>query len=237
MHDHPHVYLGCDTGEALAGPGRDREMALLPYVSAVSIACGGHAGNENSMREAISAASKHGCVIGAHPSYPDQQGFGRRDIKIDRRTLGFSLRNQLSTFAKIADECNSPVSMIKAHGALYHAITRDIELARWYWALCTSIFPQSRFVGPIGTSVLDEFRLLDIPVFAEGFCDRAYEKDRTLRPRSIAGACISDPELAATQAERLVNESKCELLCVHSDSNNAVAIARAVRERLLFRGL
>jgi len=232
MHDQRYVYLGCDTGEARTGPGRDDEMALLPYVSAVSIACGGHAGDVDSMRKAVIAACEYGCIIGAHPSYPDRQGFGRREIEIDRDSLEASLKDQLSIFSSIANECNAPVSMIKAHGALYHTITRDTVFARWYWALCTSIFPQARFVGPIGTSILDEFRASGIPVLGEGFCDRVYEPDGTLRSRNIAGACISDHELAAAQAERLINESKCDLLCVHSDTNNAIAIARAVSERL-----
>lgn len=237
MLDQPRVYLGCDTGEAREGLGRDIENALLPYVSAVSIACGGHAGDEESMREAITSAAKHGCLIGAHPSYPDREGFGRRDLEVDRAALGLSLKAQLSTFAQIAEECNATVSMIKAHGALYHAIARDLELANWYWSICTSIFPQSRFVAPIGSSVLDEFRSLGRAIFAEGFCDRAYESDGTIRHRTIAGAIISSPELAARQAERLVHESNCQLLCIHSDSENAIAIARAVKARFLELGL
>lgn len=233
MHDQPRVYFGCDTGEARTALGRDVEMALLQYVSAVSIACGGHAGDEDSIREAIKAACEHGCLIGVHPSYPDREGFGRRDIELDRRTLRASLQSQLSVFAQIADECNAHVSMIKAHGALYHAIARDIEFAHWYWSICTSFFPQSRFVGPIGSSVLNEFRSLGIPVFAEGFCDRAYDKDWTMCPRNTAGAIICSAELAAAQSKRLVKETDCELLCVHSDSGNAVAIARAVNEWLV----
>ena len=237
MHDHPHVYLGCDTGEALAGPGRDREMAMLPYVSAVSIACGGHAGDEDSMRIAIAAACEYGCLIGAHPSYPDRQGFGRREIKVDRNILGLSIKDQLSAFSRTAKECGATVSYIKAHGALYHAIACDIAFARWYWSICTSIFPQVKFVGPIGASALEEFGSTGIPVFAEGFCDRMYESDGMLRPRRADGACVTDPMLAAAQAERLVNESKCDFLCVHSDTNNAIEIARVVSERLRSLGV
>jgi len=236
MHDQSCVHLGCDTGEAQSGPGRDREMVMLQHVSAVSIACGGHAGDEDSMREAISAASEHGCLIGAHPSYPDRKGFGRSEIEIDRAMLGSSLKEQLTAFSKVANECDATVSYIKAHGALYHAISRDISFARWYWALCTSIFPQARFVGPIGSSILNEFKSSGISVLAEGFCDRVYESDGSLRPRNVVGACISEPELAVAQAERLINESNCELLCVHSDTNNAIEIAQAVRERLSLLG-
>jgi 5-oxoprolinase (ATP-hydrolysing) subunit C len=228
----PSVLFGCDTGEALSGPGRDREMALLPYVSAVSIACGGHAGDQDSMREALSAACEYGCIIGAHPSYPDRDGFGRREIEIRREVLGSSLKDQLTTFSEIAKECNARVSYIKAHGALYHTVACDTSFADWYWNICTSIIPHARFVGPLGSTTLEHFRLSGIPVLAEGFCDRVYEPDGRLRARSAAGACITDQESAASQAERLIEEFKCQFLCVHSDTKNSIGIARSVHERL-----
>lgn len=222
------VYFGCDTGEAEVGLGRDREIALLPYVSAVSIACGGHAGDEDSMRESIEASVAHDCILGAHPSYPDREGFGRQAIDIERDTLEISLRDQLSVFSRIADECDAEVSFIKAHGALYHTIARDSSFARWYWAICTSIFPRARFVGPVGSSVLEEFREAGIPVFAEGFCDRVYESDGMLRSRSASSAYITEPQIAAEQAERLIKDTCCDLLCVHSDSENSIEIAKGV---------
>lgn len=232
MIDQSRVYLGCDTGEARPGPGRDREMVMLRYVSAASIACGGHAGDEESMRDVVLEACRHGCLLGAHPSYPDREGFGRRAIEIDRETLGTSLCDQLGALSKVADLCGAWVSYIKAHGALYHAVSKDPEFARWYWDICASVFPHAHFVGPIGSAVLDEFKSLGIPVLVEGFCDRVYEPNGLLRDRSLPGACISDPELAAAQAQRLITDSSCTLLCVHSDTENAVEVARAVSERL-----
>jgi biotin-dependent carboxylase-like uncharacterized protein len=228
----PSVLFGCDTGEALSGPGRDREMALLPFVSAVSIACGGHAGDQDSMRKALSAACEHGCTIGAHPSYPDRDGFGRREIEIRREVLGSSLKEQLTTFSEIAKECNARVSYIKAHGALYHTVACDTSFAYWYWGICTSIIPHARFVGPMDSVTLEHFRLSGIPVLAEGFCDRVYESDGRLRTRSAPKACINDQDSAASQAEHLIKEFKCQFLCVHSDTNNSIGIARSVHERL-----
>lgn len=232
MDDQSAVYLGCDTGEEDTGPGRIREMALLPHVTAVSIACGGHAGDHDSMREAIAAALEHGCVIGAHPSYPDRSGFGRRAMKIERGLLESSLLDQLNAFSEIADASEASVFFVKAHGALYHAISRDVALAHWYWACCESVFPAARFVGPFGSTALAELRASGVPVLVEGFCDRVYESDGVLRPRNVAGACISDPERAAAQAERIIRESGCDLLCVHSDTHNAIAVAQAVNERI-----
>ncbi|MFK7759981.1 MAG: LamB/YcsF family protein [Phycisphaerales bacterium] len=188
--------------------------------------------DDDSIREAITAACKHGCKIGAHPSYPDRQGFGRQRIQIDRLSLGNSIKHQLGTFSRIALECKASVEYIKAHGALYHEVAKDTSLAHWYWDICSSIFPHARFVGPIGASVLDYFRAAGIPVLSEGFCDRVYELDGTLRNRNDPGACISDPELAASQAERLVRDFGCDLLCVHSDTINSIEIAKAVNFRL-----
>ncbi len=228
----PHVYLSCDTGEAPEGPQRDHELALLPYVTAASIACGGHAGDEVSMRQAITAAKEHRCFIGAHPSYPDREHFGRIEMNIDQVSLGESLREQLSSFSKIANECDARVSYIKAHGALYHRIARDNSFARWYWDLCVSIIPHACFVGPMGSPSLEHLRSAGVPVLAEGFCDRVYESDGSLRSRNLVGACITDPEVAMTQAERLVTESGCRFLCVHSDTQNAVGISQTVDAHL-----
>jgi biotin-dependent carboxylase-like uncharacterized protein len=228
----PQVYLSCDTGESPKGPQRDQELALLPYVTAASIACGGHAGDEDSMRQAISAAKQHGCFIGAHPSYPDQEHFGRTEMKIDHDTLLESLIEQLSVFSKIAHECDARVSYIKAHGALYHRIAHDVAFARWYWDLCVSVIPNACFVGPMGSVSLVQLRTAGVPVLAEGFCDRVYESDGSLRSRNLPGACITEPETATAQAERLVAKSGCRFLCVHSDTMNAVRIAQAVDAHL-----
>lgn len=231
------VLLGCDTGEAEAGPGRSQELELLAHVSAVSIACGGHAGDNESMRHAIAGAAKHGCVIGAHPSYPDRAGFGRRTMAMDRGSLARSISAQLEAMARHADDHGVAVSYIKAHGALYHDVAQDVGFAHWYWARCALVFPNARFVGPIGSAAIAALRHSGVPTLTEGFCDRVYEPDGSLRSRHAGDALIVDPEQAAAQAERLIHTHGCDLLCVHSDTPDAVEIARAVSERLRVRGL
>ena len=231
------VLLGCDTGEAELGAGRERETELLTHISAVSIACGGHAGDDESMRHAIESAQQHGCVIGAHPSYPDREGFGRLSMKIDQGALARSLDAQLRAFAAHADASEATVSYIKAHGALYHDVARDIEFAHWYWARCARVFPHARFVGPLGSTALNALQRSGVPTLIEGFCDRVYEPDGTLRSRSAGGALIEVPEQAADQAIRLIREHRCDLLCVHSDTPNAIEIARAVSARLSEMGV
>ncbi|MFG0299599.1 MAG: 5-oxoprolinase/urea amidolyase family protein [Phycisphaerales bacterium JB047] len=231
------VLLGCDTGEAESGAGRKQELELLPYVNAVSIACGGHAGNDESMRHAIASAAGFGCVVGAHPSYPDRVGFGRRSVSIDRATLARSLAGQLEAFARHAEEHGVAVSYIKAHGALYHDVAQNVEFAHWYWARCALVFPGARFVGALGSPALAALKESGVPTLTEGFCDRVYEPDGGLRSRSAMDAMIEDAAQAVSQAERLICEHGCDLLCVHSDTPDALGIARAVSARLHAMGM
>ncbi|MCR9075333.1 MAG: LamB/YcsF family protein [bacterium] len=232
MRSSQGVQLGCDTGEATDVPGRHREAHLLEFVQAVHIACGGHAGDAESMSESISLAKDQNCSIGAHPSYPDKEGFGRREILISRPELAESLRLQLSVFASIAADLDAPVLHVKPHGALYHRVSRDLELAICLGDLMNDLLPRAALVLPVGAPAISGLVDHRISVLKEAFCDRAYDSGGTLLPRSQSGSVIRDPMLAAEQAERLINDVGCDLLCVHSDTPNAVEIAKAVSERL-----
>jgi len=226
------IYIGCDTGEANDPRGRQIEIDLLDVVDAVSIACGGHAGDPESMRRLIDLASQNDQVIGAHPSYPDRDGFGRRAMEISRADLEETICQQLRSLVCIAESCRVPVSFVKTHGALYHSLAEDPALAVWFWKLTEETCPNAFIVMPVGCPAVRALREADAPVWAEGFCDRAYGVDWKLVSREEPGALIADPTTAADQAEYLVLEHKCDLLCVHSDTENSVSIARSVRDRL-----
>lgn len=230
--NHRRVLLGCDTGEAPAGEERDRERALLPYIDAVSIACGGHAGDEASIQYAIEGAIEHGCVIGAHPSYPDREGFGRKRIEIARADLKASLQSQLHAIAQAAHTLGTSIEFVKPHGALYHDIATDADLAVVLAGVFQQVLPEAQIVLPLGSCMIEPLTSAGHRVLPEGFCDRAYECDGSLRSRDRAGALITDPNRAADQCEELVRGGRCNLLCVHSDTPDAIAIAKAVRTRL-----
>ncbi len=226
------VYLGCDTGEASDYTARVIEDALMDVVDAVSIACGGHAGDSDSMRRVLNLARERNLLVGAHPSYPDREHFGRRPIDIDRVALGHSITNQLDSLRDIAETLGVQVSYVKAHGALYHALAQAPDMSVWFWEHCEQVLPNVRVVLPIGCPSLRVFQSRGIPVLPEGFCDRRYRSDGTLVPRECHDAMINDPAQAATQAAQLMKEVGCELLCVHSDSDHALLIAKAVCEML-----
>lgn len=224
------IELACDTGEAATDAGRAQEFALLGHVTAVSVACGGHAGDEASMLATVRAAREAGCTIGAHPSYPDRANFGRAAMDIPNEALLGSVRDQLSALAAVCVECGASIRFVKPHGALYHAVSSDPALARAFAETVLGEIPGASLVALIGAPALEVWRSMDVPAIAEGFADRAYEPDGTLRSRREPGALITDPEDAAAQAVRLA--SLCDLLCVHGDSPRAVAIAAAVRAGL-----
>lgn len=232
MRNNEGVRLGCDTGEASDTLGKQREARLLHFVRAVHIACGGHAGDLESMSDAIALAKSHSCSIGAHPSYPDREGFGRREILISRTELIDSLRSQLGVFAAIAADLDALVLHVKPHGALYHSVSQDVDLAICLGELTKELLPQAAIVLPAGAPATSALQDRCIKVLIEAFCDRVYEADGTLRPRTRDGSVIQVPMLAADQAERLISNVQCDLLCVHSDTPNAVEIAKAVSERL-----
>jgi UPF0271 protein len=243
------VHLNCDTGEAPPGPLREQEHALLEQVTAVSIACGGHAGDDDSMREMVAAAARAGRLIGAHPSYPDRAGFGRRPLVIEEGALMNSVRAQIAALRRVCEETGLRVDFIKPHGALYHAIARTPALAERFAREARAEAPGAALVAPTGSPALERWIAMHIAALAEGFIDRVYEPDASLRDRAAPDALILDPARAADQALRLAlgtgvvahNGSilpiRARLLCVHADTPNGVEIAAASRRALEAAGV
>ena len=235
------MHLLCDTGEAPPGPERERELAMLAYVSAASIACGGHAGDAASMREIVEAALRAGCLIGAHPSHPDREGFGRGKIVMPRDDLLASVRAQIMALRAVCEKAGAGIAFIKPHGALYHEVSSDAGLARDVAELARDACPGVALVGLAGSEAVRVWEEMGIVALGEGFVDRAYEADGSLRSRTLAGAVIDDPREAATRALRMARGGgvvasdgtvvpvRARVLCVHSDTPRAVEIARAAR--------
>lgn len=212
--------LNADIGEGLF----DVESELIPLLTSVSIACGGHYGDNQTMSRSFRAAVDSGLNVGAHPSYPDRERFGRRSIAINLGALRDSIHNQVQSLRRVADEQGSRVTHIKPHGALYSDASRDRQLLEIIlgiaddFGLPVIMLAASPALSPNDNAIL------------EGFIDRGYRDDGSLLPRTIPGAVISDPSAAAAQAVRLVRS--VETLCVHSDSPNAPALLRSARSAL-----
>lgn len=243
-HARDFIHLGCDSGEAPPGPLREQELALLAHVTAVSIACGGHAGDERSMREMVGAAARAGCLIGAHPSYPDRAGFGRRVVEMQTADLVRTLRAQIAALRGICEVSGRSIAFVKPHGALYHAIAHDPALAEQFALAAHAEIPGAALVAPAGSPALGRWNAMHLDALAEGFADRVYQPDGTLRPRSAPDALILDPARAADQALRLalgtgviahdgsILPIRARLLCVHADTPGCLEIAARVRRAL-----
>lgn len=224
------IDLNADVGEG------DGESALYGLITSANIACGGHAGNDETMRLAVEAALHHGVVIGAHPSYPDRAGFGRVAKHLERGELARSIAEQIATLVRIASQAGASVAHVKPHGALYNDAAGRAEIAHAVADGIASISASMLFVGLAGSKALSVWRERGFRVAAEGFADRRYAADGTLVPRAEAGAVITDPAEAATQAVRLAARGHCQTLCVHGDTPYAAEIAVAVRQALEVAG-
>jgi UPF0271 protein len=220
------VLLNLDAGE------RDDETEQLwSLFDVLDIACGGHAGDATSMARVVEFAGRHGIAIGAHPSYPDREGFGRRTIAIEPDALAASIRSQCAALAAIAHAHELAVTWLKPHGGLYHDAAANDSLARaTLQAAIAELGPAITVIGPPRGSLADAAAELGLSYAREGFADRRMRDDGTLVPRSEANALIVDPAEAATQAISLAD--RADTICVHADTPNALAIARAVREAL-----
>jgi 5-oxoprolinase (ATP-hydrolysing) subunit A len=248
--DRRTIDLNADVGEAGDDTGIGVERALLELVSTVHIACGGHAGDEASMRETVRAAMAAGVAVGAHPSYPDRDGFGRRPMELAAGDLRASLAEQIGSLVAVAESEGARVRSVKPHGALYAEVGRGGTSCD---ALRTAVQGQcetgTALVLPAGSPAVQLMAETGIPVLQEGFSDRSYAADGGLVGRQEAGAVLAEPAEAAAQARRLavlgsvvardgsVLPLTVDTLCVHGDSPNAVAMAVAVRRVLADAGV
>src|SRR2546428_1165106 len=177
-------------------------MAIMPLVTSVNIACGGHAGNENTMRTTVELAMRYKVAIGAHPGYPDRERFGRVPMDIPARELIESVRRQVDSLIGVSSRMGAGVRHVKLHGALYNQGERDPTIARniIFGVQAATGGHELVIVAPPGSAMLQEASGMGMKVAREGFVDRAYEADGTLQSRSIAGSVLTNPADAVRQA-------------------------------------
>ena len=228
------IDLNCDVGEMPEAIADGTQEALMPSLSSVNIACGGHAGDEHSMKTTIEQALRWNLAVGAHPGYPDPANFGRLEWNLPPDILADAVFEQILRLEEVAARCGARITHVKAHGALYNQAARQAEVAR---AVAAGVALWSRDVvlyGLAGSSGLEVFRAAGFAVAAEAFADRRYEPDGSLRSRRYEDALIRDPAEAARQAVRIAEQGTAQTICVHGDTPGApeiaAAVARALRE-------
>jgi UPF0271 protein len=237
----PAVDLNADLGES--DELTEQERSILGTVTSASISCGAHAGTLEGIRATVDAAVRAGVVIGAHPSYPDRPGAGRRDFDLSASALAESLAAQVAVVADLALAAGSAVRFVKPHGALYNRLTVDGELGRVVAEVVRSAGDLVLLLQA-GAAALPEAQRLGVVCVTEAFADRAYRPDGTLVPRTEPGAVLVDAGAVLSQARSIVLEGRAPAsdggwvqvrassLCVHGDTPGAAALASDVRRTL-----
>lgn len=233
------IDLNCDVGE---GCGSDER--ILPLVSSASVACGFHAGDPRTIRETLRLAKRSGVAIGAHPSFPDRAGFGRRLMACSPSEVEDDVTYQVGALLGFCRAEGIPLAHVKPHGALYNAAAQDRELAAAVCRAVKAVDPALLVVCLAGSPMAEVARGMGLACAEEAFADRAYTGRGTLLPRSQPGAVIADPQLVAERVSRMARERRvvaadgslvavaADTVCVHGDTPGAPELLAAIRERL-----
>src|SRR5664279_468238 len=192
--------INADLGESEESLANGTDFELMRYITSANVACGGHAGDERTMRETVRIAKQLNVAVGAHPGYPDRENFGRLESPMSAAEIEASVRDQIAALAGIAALLSVQLVHCKPHGALYHAANQSAEVAAAIGRAVLESDEQLIMVGQAGSAALTLWESMGLPCAAEAFADRAYEPDGTLRKRALAGALLDDPARAAQQA-------------------------------------
>ena len=238
------IDLNADLGE---GAGNDE--ALMGLVSSANIACGWHAGDAQTMRQCVRWALQNGVAIGAHPSFPDRENFGRSTMHLPPEEIIAGVLYQIGALAAIAKAEGGALAHVKPHGALYNQAVKEPELAAAIVDAVRHFDPSLKFFGLAGSGMIDAARRAGPEPVEEVFADRGYMPDGSLVPRSQAGALIEDEEASLAQTLSLVRDHQvraidgsivpvnAQSVCLHGDGAHALEFARRIRERLTVEGI
>ena len=243
------IDLNCDMGESFGAWKMGNDEAVLEPVTSANIACGMHAGDPGTMRATVRAARSRGVAIGAHPGFPDLQGFGRRAMALTPSQAYDTVLYQIGALAGFARAAGGRVSHVKAHGMLYNMAAKDAALAEAIARAVRDFDDSLVLYGLAGSALIAAAEGAGLRAASEVFADRTYQDDGSLTPRSLPGSMIDDVDAAIAQVKRMVLEGvvrsvsgkdvpvKADTLCIHGDQPGAVVFARAIRDALQGAGV
>ena len=238
------IDLNCDMGESFGAFSIGQDSALMSYVSSVNIACGFHGGDPSVMKRTVHEALAKGVAIGAHPGFPDLQGFGRRDMKISPDEIYDIVLYQIGALMGFANAAGGRLHHVKPHGALYNMAAKDILLSTAIAQAVKDIDRSLLFVGLSGSIMIREADRLGLKTVNEVFADRTYQDDGTLTPRTSPNALIHDAAEAAQNVLEMVQHKRVKSItgnhfglqpdsvCIHGDGKNALMLAKKIVEVL-----
>ncbi|MCG6116739.1 MAG: LamB/YcsF family protein [Aquimonas sp.] len=243
------IDLNCDVGESFGDWRMGADAELLPHASSANIACGFHAGDPMVMHRTVALCVRHGVAIGAHPGWPDLQGFGRRALAASPAEAYAFVLYQISALAGFVGAAGARLQHVKPHGALYNQAARDRSLADAIAAAVRDVDPQLRLYGLAGSELQAAALAHGLQWVAEAFVERAYEPDGSLVARSLPGAVLEDPGAIESQVLGLLARGEvavrgggtlrvdADTLCLHGDRADAVALAQRLRRLLAAAGV
>jgi len=243
------ININCDLGEKSKYHSIENDPELLNIVNSANIACGYHAGDEETMNMVIKISKSNGVSIGAHPSFNDPENFGRKRINLTSSEINKLIINQYEILQKVAQKHNEKVTHIKPHGALNNMACENFELANTIAKAINNIDKNIIFLVPTGSQMEIAAKKLNMKIACEIFADRNYEDDGNLVSRSKNHALITDPEVAKKHVLSMVKnqalncysgkQMPCEIdsVCIHGDNQSSLATAKSIRENLMSNGL
>jgi UPF0271 protein len=229
------IHINCDMGEGLGN-----EHLFMPYISACNIACGGHAGDAETIHRVVSLAKKYGVRIGAHPSYPDRENFGRISMEVSKENLLETIQKQISLIENVCKSLDVEIQHIKPHGALYNDISKEPALANYFLNAIEPYKKRYKLYVPDKSIVEKEALRRPFNLVYEAFADRNYHDDLTLVSRKEKGAVLTNIDQITQHIQRINNQGKvrtisgkeipikADTFCVHSDTENAVEIVKQI---------
>ena len=243
------IDLNCDLGESYGAYHLGMDEEIIPLISSANVACGFHAGDFNTMAKTAKFCAESGISMGAHPGFPDLQGFGRRNMNLSPAEVQNLITYQVGALSAFCRSAGVRLCHVKPHGALYNMAAKDPALAK---AICQGIYsfdPSLILLGLSGSEMLKQAKEIGLPYAAEVFADRAYEDDGTLVARSKPGAMITDEDEAVRRVVRMILEHKVtsingkeieicpDSVCVHGDSAKALLFVKKIRAALEAAGI
>ncbi|MBV8032928.1 MAG: LamB/YcsF family protein [Betaproteobacteria bacterium] len=243
------IDLNCDMGESYGAWKMGADADIMPFISSANIACGFHAGDPATIRKTVRLAVDHGVAIGAHPSLPDLQGFGRRVMKITAQDLYDLVVYQAGAVEAFARAAGAKLHHVKCHGALYNMAANDDALSEAMARAVRDLGSDVFLYCLSGSRSLRKANEMKVKTAAEVFADRGYSDDGTLAPRDKPGGMIEDRKKSVAQALAMVEagrfpalsgkliEVKADTLCLHGDQAGAVPFAKAIRAAFAEKGI
>jgi len=233
------IDINCDMGE-----GVDNEAQLMPFISSANIACGYHAGDEETMKQVIQLCLQHHVHIGAHPSFPDRENFGRTAMQLPAAEIYTVITEQLNIINKAAKAAGAKLHHVKPHGALYNMAAKDASIAKAIAQTVKDFDAGLIYYGLSGSVMIDEAVKLGLQTAHEVFADRTYQSDGSLTPRTQPHALLQDKDAVIKQVLQFVDQNKvttvsgedifieADTICIHGDGEHAVEFAKAIYQTL-----